>query len=73
MKGHLIGFETDDYTLDIRSNSAWVTVGNISAKITRTDDRVFVHLYAVDNEMGPMLDFAEATFEEAQKIINEEV
>ena len=59
-----------DYILREEATSCWVTVGNISVYIIRTDEGVVVDLYPLDDENNSSLASTYAFSHEAQAIID---
>jgi hypothetical protein len=55
-----------DYILTDGANSCWVTVGNISVYIQRTDEGVAVDLYPQGRAADSALAYCWATFAEAK-------
>lgn len=72
-KKNFIGFEHDDYVLDIRASGCWITVGNIAVHVIRTYEGVIVDLYADGHEMAGCITTTGLMFSEADEVINPEV
>lgn len=53
-----------DYYLKDNADSVWITVGDISVYVVRTDEGVVVDLYPLDNENAESLGGAYAFFSE---------
>jgi len=60
----LIRQNESDYYLKDNENSVWITVGDISVYVVRTDEGVVVDLYPLDNENAESLASTYAFFSE---------
>lgn len=60
-----------DYKLHPQANSCWILVGNISVYVIRKESGVEVELYPRNHEDRHELDWAHASFDEAQEVIDD--
>lgn len=68
LKDSLIRETEHDYVLDPARSNVWITVGNISVYVKRTDEGVVVDLFPLGHENDdPSLATAYAFFEEAEQ------
>lgn len=63
----------DEFTLVSEHDLVWITVGNISVYLRRTDEGVAIDLYPVGQEMHDSLAGTWALFSEAENSIEDEL
>jgi len=57
----------DDYTLRADCDGCWITVGNLSVRIAKTDEGVAVDLYSLGHEDENAIASTYAYFAEAEE------
>lgn len=63
----------DEFTLVSEHDLVWITVGNISVYLRRTNEGVAIDLYPVGQEMHDSLAGTWALFSEAENSIEDEL